>query len=229
MSPDTHVIASVGEQKLGLEVSPEEPTITMQSKLLPEFHEEEEFEERCLNDSDSLSWVDPHANAACADETDQASTRSRYNERLEPTTPSFEGSIKSETRHEEPIETEDKLEGLNENLSIGFEHSCVAPRSVLRVGEKAVLEAICESPHAVGNDPEYKEKAKGCSCEVEIGWQVDRLTIEKKKLENHLYRIMKDYESRITPFRDVFEDVSAPLLQYKVYAILNLSSNFLLL
>jgi hypothetical protein len=229
MSPYTHVIASVGEHNLGLEVSPEGPTITMQSKLLSETHEDEEIEERCSNDSDSLSWVEPPSNAACADEIDQAGTGSRHNERLEPTTPSFEGSIKSETRHEEPIETEDKLEGLNENLSNGFEHSCVAPSSVLRVGEKSVLEAICESPHAVGNDPEYKEKAKGCSCEVEIGWQVDRLTIEKKKLEDHLYRMKKDYESRITPFREVFEDVSTPLLQCKVYAILNLSSNFLLL
>jgi hypothetical protein len=104
----------------------------------------------------------------------------------------------------------------DEKVDDAVRSSCLVPESVVRVNEKTILDAIREGPPAGGSSTELE--ATGCyACKSQIDdlrcqfddlrWQSNCLMMEKRKLENINYSFRKNYESRITPFRNIIEEV----------------------
>jgi hypothetical protein len=110
------------------------------------------------------------------------------------------------------ITDESSLADVKEAVPDVQAEGCPVPESVVRVADKSILEAIREQPSMLGTSQE----TPSYSCDAcenkdshisELRWQVDCLLIQKTKLEDRLYSMKKGYEKRVTPFRDVFEDV----------------------
>lgn len=101
----------------------------------------------------------------------------------------------------------------------------VIPDTHITVEGKTVLQPIRETPFLQSNlHAASEESTIECNCQCcslrnknvkemmaqveEMKWRIDHSEIERQKYSNQLYAIRKKYESRITPFRDVFEEVS---------------------
>lgn len=82
--------------------------------------------------------------------------------------------------------------------------------SVVRVDEKTVLESIREQSEGLSIETETDVHAcENCQPLInDLRWQSNCLMVEKKKLEDHVHSYRKGYEGRVTPFRNVFVDVS---------------------
>jgi hypothetical protein len=89
---------------------------------------------------------------------------------------------------------------LYDDVVENVEPSSVRLNSPIRYNGKTILEVIPENPN--NNEPE------ATSTETLHKEVIEPLMIEKKKLQDSIFSHLKDYEKRVTPFRDVFEKVS---------------------
>jgi hypothetical protein len=80
------------------------------------------------------------------------------------------------------------------------EPSSMRLNSPIRYNGKTILEVIPENPNNI--EPEATNNG---TLHKEV---IEPLMIEKKKLQDRIFSHLKDYEKRVTPFRDVFEKVS---------------------
>ena len=111
-----------------------------------------------------------------------------------PGTPNVQGRLQSqEVNNAEPVYTN--------------------PNSEVRVLGKVTLHNISEEPFKQSQHSSQQDTSSYSYENIdpqqldELRWQVNTLLTEKKKLENKLYAMRKGYENRVTPFRDLFEDV----------------------
>ena len=111
-----------------------------------------------------------------------------------PGTPNVQGRLQSqEVNNAEPVYTN--------------------PNSEVRVLGKVTLQNISEEPFKQSQHSSQQDTSSYSYENIdpqqldELRWQVNTLLTEKKKLENKLYAMRKGYENRVTPFRDLFEDV----------------------
>lgn len=70
---------------------------------------------------------------------------------------------------------------------------CAIPREQIKWKEQTVLTTIREIPQAVIE---------------ELHQQVNTLLVETKQLRDQNYQLRRNYEDRVTPFRDLFDEVS---------------------
>jgi hypothetical protein len=59
--------------------------------------------------------------------------------------------------------------------------------------------------------PKHGETNDNSELLEEMQQQIDSLLTEKTKLQKRLFSTLKDYEKRVTPFRNLFDDVSLVL------------------
>jgi hypothetical protein len=81
---------------------------------------------------------------------------------------------------------------------------------VVRIDEKTILESIREQSEGLSIDTETDvHTCENCQPLInDLRWQLNCLMVEKKKLEDHVHSYRKGYEGQVTPFRNVFVDVS---------------------
>jgi hypothetical protein len=176
--------------------------------------QEEKPAEKTLEDSNPGSTMQARPSTSLEDEDKQQDRHRSCRDNFVSTRQASPRSYESANEDEANFEVQTTSEMFDETLGDAFEESCMIPESVVRVGEKVVLEAIYEELVTVDNSQATPQKNCGYSIENkdseidELRWQVKNLLIEKKKLADRLYSMRKGYENRITPFRDVFEEVS---------------------
>ena len=102
----------------------------------------------------------------------------------------------------------------------------------VKVDGKTLLQPVREVPTL---QTQVEQEGNQCSCSCclertekweelghqlsELKWRAEIAELEKQKYQNQIYGLRKQYEVRVTPFRDIFEEVSwehwivAPCLQ----------------
>jgi hypothetical protein len=113
------------------------------------------------------------------------------------------------------VTSSDEGQNINAALDCSFEgqyedFDLEKLNSVVRVDEKTVLESIREQSEGLSIDTETDVRTcENCQPLInDLRWQLNCLMVEKKKLEDHVHSYRKGYEGQVTPFRNVFVDVS---------------------
>jgi hypothetical protein len=92
----------------------------------------------------------------------------------------------------------------------------------LKVDGKTLLQPVRETPNM---HPQLEPVGNACSCSCcserkeqkweemgrqleELKWRAENAEVDKQKYQNQIYAIRTKYEARLTPFREVFEEVS---------------------
>ena len=86
-------------------------------------------------------------------------------------------------------------------IEVNVEPNSMRMNSPIKYNGKTILEVIPENP----NNNLLDVDSNNGNLHKEV---IEPLMLEKKKLQDRIFSHLKDYEKRVTPFRDVFEKVS---------------------